>query len=437
MRIINRILQPYVHQRNRSFSWLSTRNFSIKTDDSEAEWNRLCQRRVPKTIQEMSLLLGGEVDSPPNAKLLKVAIIGVPNSGKSTLINVLMRWRVCSVSSKVHTTRINARAILNHGSTQLVFLDTPGLVTHDEVSRHGLERSLLMEAEKSLLNADLMAVVHDMSNHHAHNELHPTVLRLLALYPDMPSILILNKLDVLKSKRRLLDSTRLLTEGVVGGMVAQKKIEKTQDLDKEILIQKAFNRKQKLLKKESENTPPQVNGKTGLTESADTLENYSQLTQHEVPEFIKDRKGWPYFQDVFMISALKESGVDDLRNYLLSKAYSSAWLFSSEVVTDQNPEEIALMTVREKFLETFKNEIPYTVKFDIELWDVSESELMNISVQVRCRRKGLTQFIVGSGGFRIANVIREAEEELCRTFRTRVCLKINVVYDASMKKKSY
>ncbi|XP_064112391.1 GTPase Era, mitochondrial-like isoform X3 [Macrobrachium nipponense] len=156
-------------------------------------------------------------------------------------------------------------------------------------------------------------------------------------------------------------------------MVAQKKIEKTQDLDKEILIQKALNRKEKLLKKESENTPPQVNGKTDLTESADTLENCSHLTQHEVAEFTKDRKGWPYFQDVFMISALKESGVDDLRNYLLSKAYSAPWLFSSKVVTDQNPEEIALMTVREKFLETFKNEIPYTVKFDIERWDVSES----------------------------------------------------------------
>ncbi|XP_064112392.1 GTPase Era, mitochondrial-like isoform X4 [Macrobrachium nipponense] len=159
-------------------------------------------------------------------------------------------------------------------------------------------------------------------------------------------------------------------------MVAQKKIEKTQDLDKEILIQKALNRKEKLLKKESENTPPQVNGKTDLTESADTLENCSHLTQHEVAEFTKDRKGWPYFQDVFMISALKESGVDDLRNYLLSKAYSAPWLFSSKVVTDQNPEEIALMTVREKFLETFKNEIPYTVKFDIERWDVSESETL-------------------------------------------------------------
>lgn len=43
--------------------------------------------------------------------------------------------QVCSISSKVHTTRCKARAIGIHGSTQLVFLDTPGLVNSDELHR--------------------------------------------------------------------------------------------------------------------------------------------------------------------------------------------------------------------------------------------------------------------------------------------------------------
>lgn len=43
-----------------------------------------------------------------------------------------------------------------------------------------------------------------------------------------------------------------------------------------------------------------------------------------------------------------------------------------QVVTDQNPQDIALMTVREKFLDAFKNEIPYNLKFRIEHWDLSE-----------------------------------------------------------------
>ncbi|XP_068217503.1 GTPase Era, mitochondrial [Palaemon carinicauda] len=437
MWLIKHLLRPSLRQRSYWFSFLSSRNFSVEADESEAHWERPCEREVPKTIQEMSLMLGGKVDSPPDAKLLKVAIIGVPNSGKSTLINGLMRWRVCSVSSKVHTTRMNARAILNHGSKQLVFLDTPGIVTLDEVSRHGLERSCLTDAEKSLLSADMMAVVHDMSNHHTRNELHPKVLRLLALYPDIPSILILNKLDVLKSKRHLLDATRILTDGVVGGTVAQKAIE-TKDikLDREILIRRALNKELKA-EKQGGKTPPLINDAADFTKNEETLKTHRHLTEHEVIDIIKDRKGWPHFQEVFMISALKALGVDDLRNYLLSKAYSSPWLFSSKVVTDQNPEEIALLTVREKFLETFTKEIPYTVKFSIERWDVSESELMDIGVQVACKKQGLIKIIVGSEGLRIANITSEAEDELRRTFRTQVRLTINVVYDRSLKKKLY
>jgi len=43
--------------------------------------------------------------------------------------------QVCSISSKVHTTRCKARAIGIEGNTQLVFLDTPGLVNVDESRR--------------------------------------------------------------------------------------------------------------------------------------------------------------------------------------------------------------------------------------------------------------------------------------------------------------
>lgn len=50
--------------------------------------------------------------------------------------------------------------------------------------------------------------------------------------------------------------------------------------------------------------------------------------------------------------------------------YDSSW---PQVATDQNPEEIILMTVREKFLDYFKKEIPYTLKFSIEHWDVTET----------------------------------------------------------------
>lgn len=69
-------------------------------------------------------------------RLIKVAIIGMPNSGKSTLINNMMDRKVCATSSKVHTTRKRTNAIITEGNTQVVFLDTPGIVNLAEKRRY-------------------------------------------------------------------------------------------------------------------------------------------------------------------------------------------------------------------------------------------------------------------------------------------------------------
>ncbi|XP_077867789.1 GTPase Era, mitochondrial-like [Saccoglossus kowalevskii] len=81
------------------------------------------------------LLCAQHPDQPENAEVLKVAVIGTPNCGKSTLTNQLMgRW-VSSVSSKAHTTRQRTTAILTENNTQIIFLDTPGMVNVRKAKR--------------------------------------------------------------------------------------------------------------------------------------------------------------------------------------------------------------------------------------------------------------------------------------------------------------
>ena len=58
-----------------------------------------------------------------------VALLGVPNAGKSTLVNALVGEKVAIVSPKVQTTRTRLTGIAIEGTAQLLLVDTPGIFT--------------------------------------------------------------------------------------------------------------------------------------------------------------------------------------------------------------------------------------------------------------------------------------------------------------------
>lgn len=86
-----------------------------------------------------------------------VALIGLPNTGKSTLLNELVGERLSIVTPKAQTTRQRLLAIYTDDRHQAVFVDTPGLLE----PRYLLQRGMLEEAEQAVTESDVIVYVAD------------------------------------------------------------------------------------------------------------------------------------------------------------------------------------------------------------------------------------------------------------------------------------
>ena len=87
-----------------------------------------------------------------------VALIGAPNAGKSTLLNVLVGSKVSIVTPKVQTTRALIRGIAMVGPAQLIFVDTPGIFS----PRRRLDRAMVGSAWASTADADIVEQIKDL-----------------------------------------------------------------------------------------------------------------------------------------------------------------------------------------------------------------------------------------------------------------------------------
>lgn len=135
-----------------------------------------------------------------------VALIGVPNAGKSTLLNALVGAKISIVSRKVQTTRTQIRGIAMAGRTQVVFVDTPGIFA----PKRRLEKAMVTSAWGGAADADRVGVLIDVT-HADHDDEQALLARLGEV--RQPKFLILNKIDLVPHEK-LLAITAALNEQV-------------------------------------------------------------------------------------------------------------------------------------------------------------------------------------------------------------------------------
>lgn len=138
------------------------------------------------------------------SKVIYLAIVGMPNAGKSTLLNTLVGEKIAAVSPKAQTTRTRITGVLTREDTQYVFLDTPGLLQ----AKNLLGEQMQKQIRSSLADVDCVLMVTESKGRIRSAE--QALIRQLKAQ-GLPVILLINKCDAVK-KADILPSIAAFSE---------------------------------------------------------------------------------------------------------------------------------------------------------------------------------------------------------------------------------
>jgi GTPase len=118
------------------------------------------------------------------------------------------------------------------------------------------------------------------------------------------------------------------------------------------------------------------------------------------------------FEEIFMISAEKGDGVDDLVAYLKSKMPISPWLFPEDQISDMPLRLLAAEITREKLYLKLHQELPYATTVETEAWEEKDDGSVRIEQTIYVERESQRSIVLGKGGKMIKSIGAESRRDL-------------------------
>lgn len=142
------------------------------------------------------------------------------------------------------------------------------------------------------------------------------------------------------------------------------------------------------------------------------LNKIDLVNKPELLELTKTLNEEGLFTDIFMVSAEKGDGVQDLLAFLGDKMKEGPWLFPEDQISDMPGRLLAAEITREKLYLHLHQELPYATTVETETWENKEDGSVKINQVIYVEREGQKGIVLGKGGKAIKTIGAEARQEL-------------------------
>jgi GTP-binding protein Era len=317
-----------------------------------------------------------------------VGIVGLPNAGKSTLMNDLIDSKISIVTHKPQTTRRRIQGIQTVYDQknilgQIVFVDAPGFVKAEK----GLNQFLEKEAEDIMKNSDLLLVTLNVDCENKDDLLR--VVKLV-LTKKTPKVFVISKAENPKYFKRI----KVLLDLIAEDAQAVYLLGDLQDTDGFFIDAMAALKNPK-----------------AVSELNDDIIEFLMSTE-------KDRKG-PYYS--------KDAKQKFLRRLLTWLPDSEKLLFSEDDLTTEMTRDICAEIVREKCFEILHQEIPYQLAVETHKFDEKNPKHLTLEFTIIVGKDSHKKIVIGKGGETIKQIGVAARKDIEEFVERKVFMQTNVI----------